>query len=560
MNLVYYYSLPFFISGAGIIALAWGAWRRRGAQGAGTLALVCFLCGWWSIGEGLLCLGFDTRTNLRITQVQYLGIALTPPMILLFSITLFGQKDRGGRYLSWLIFLPSFIILLLVWTNDFHHLYYLNVYMSKTGPIPLLSLEYGPFFWVFISISYIILMISTLYLIRQAFFSGMVFKAHARIVVVSIAIVWLCSLVYITGNSPVPHLDPTPITFVLVAGTMAWGFFRYRFLDLSPVARAVVFESMADSVLVVDTHQRIVDINPAAEITLDLSRDDALGHYVDEFLQDQPQLLKDLRKSHSVQSDIRISADEKNLTFDARISTLTGKKGRILGRLLVLRDITKRKRLETDLHRLATTDELTGVLNRRCFFDRGVVELKRANRHNRPFCVLMMDLDHFKMVNDTHGHQVGDQVLKVFARTMAANLRAGDLLGRMGGEEFAVIMNEISGKSALDTAGRLCRAAAGARVPVSGGFTGCTVSIGMAWCRPDEKDLERVIKRADRALYRAKAKGRNRVEADDDLAGYAAEKSDVNPPAPSVGPAGQNRPDNETDPLNHPKGKQPDLS
>ena len=167
----------------------------------------------------------------------------------------------------------------------------------------------------------------------------------------------------------------------------------------------------------------------------------------------------------------------------------------------------KRERLE----RLATTDPLTGANNRRSFFEQGEKELHRARRHKRPLSLMMVDIDHFKRVNDTHGHAIGDAVLKRLVSKCNDTLRTQDILGRFGGEEFAAVLPEVGLASATKAAERLRRALEDLEVETSEGTLKFTVSIGVSECRYDDESLETALARADNALYSAKESGRNRV-------------------------------------------------
>lgn len=176
------------------------------------------------------------------------------------------------------------------------------------------------------------------------------------------------------------------------------------------------------------------------------------------------------------------------------------------------RDITDRKRLEGELERNAHVDVLTGLNNRRHFFELAEQELARTRRHQQPLTVLMLDVDHFKQVNDTFGHHVGDLVLKRLSAVCASTLREIDVPGRIGGEEFAILLPETTREQGLDAAERLCAAMADATVPLEDGTpVHFTVSIGVATVETGDAEMDDVLKRADAALYAAKDQGRNRV-------------------------------------------------
>jgi diguanylate cyclase (GGDEF)-like protein/PAS domain S-box-containing protein len=181
--------------------------------------------------------------------------------------------------------------------------------------------------------------------------------------------------------------------------------------------------------------------------------------------------------------------------------------GTMIGWVNTVRDVSERRDYEVELQRLATHDSLTGLANRRLFEERLDEEMAGAVRHERPLAVAILDLDHFKAVNDAHGHPVGDQVLKDVAQRVSLGLRKGDLLARVGGEEFGLILSEVFEEGALAAAERARSAVADTPFPVAGSLT---VSIGIA-LRGDLRDAATVYEHADRALYQAKREGRNRA-------------------------------------------------
>ena len=176
------------------------------------------------------------------------------------------------------------------------------------------------------------------------------------------------------------------------------------------------------------------------------------------------------------------------------------------------REIEARKRAEAELQRLAITDPLTEAYNRRYFFEVTDQELERAQRHNLNLSIAMMDLDHFKDINDNYGHVVGDQALRTMADCFRENLRKTDVLGRYGGDEFAVLMPETNQKMARKTADRLRKKLVTA-LKKTGLFTHkLTVSVGVyAYAADGNIEVEDFVDRADQALYKAKEGGRNQV-------------------------------------------------
>ncbi len=186
------------------------------------------------------------------------------------------------------------------------------------------------------------------------------------------------------------------------------------------------------------------------------------------------------------------------------------------GAVVSHQNVTDRKRVELQLARLAATDPLTSLPNRRYFLEAASRELERLRRFKVPAAVVMLDIDHFKAINDTYGHAAGDEALRQVASVATAHLRAVDILARLGGEEFALLLPGTSEHGAMIVAERLRTALA--EGPVHHEF-GITASFGVAEVSGDDTGIDDALRRADAALYAAKHSGRNRVLGVSDLVG-----------------------------------------
>jgi diguanylate cyclase (GGDEF)-like protein len=185
--------------------------------------------------------------------------------------------------------------------------------------------------------------------------------------------------------------------------------------------------------------------------------------------------------------------------------------------LVGVNDVTEQKVLEERLRELATKDELTGLCNRRNFIELAEIELSRSRRKSAPTSLTMLDIDHFKLVNDHFGHAVGDRALVEIARAMKETLRVSDISARLGGEEFVVLLPETNMEGALAVTERLRERVGRAEIPVGDGrLAKITVSAGIAELLPTE-GLDALLKRADDALYLAKERGRNRTVVSGEL-------------------------------------------
>ena len=168
------------------------------------------------------------------------------------------------------------------------------------------------------------------------------------------------------------------------------------------------------------------------------------------------------------------------------------------------------ERLQNQLRRAAQDDALTNLLNRGGFNALSLRQLARCRHAAQPVSVLLMDFDHFKRVNDSHGHDAGDRLLCAFAETVRAQSRASDLVARYGGEEFCALLSNAGPQAAMVIAERIRHCFEQVTVPAEGCELGTTVSIGVAHVGPDES-INAALQRADQALYAAKREGRNRV-------------------------------------------------
>jgi len=184
----------------------------------------------------------------------------------------------------------------------------------------------------------------------------------------------------------------------------------------------------------------------------------------------------------------------------------------ILAQYALFREYERSYSLRQELNQLATTDPLTGALNRRSFYEQAEQVIRLGVRHQNPIAALMIDIDHFKRVNDSHGHPVGDRVLEVIAGTVRDALRSTDLFCRWGGEEFVALLPQTDQRQAVKVAERILQAVREVEVALDDGQRlSCTVSIGVAMLQARDRGLDDLMQRADTAMYQAKASGRDQL-------------------------------------------------
>ncbi len=180
----------------------------------------------------------------------------------------------------------------------------------------------------------------------------------------------------------------------------------------------------------------------------------------------------------------------------------------------ILTDLAALVMDELELRLVATTDGLTGALSRRAFLATAARDLARVRGQGGDLSCILLDLDHFKRINDTHGHAAGDRALQEVVLLLKSGLRKEDYVGRLGGEEFAVVMPGADGAIACDIGERLRQRVMNAQLPIPVGEVRLTVSVGVATLLPEDASIEDLLCRSDKALYAAKASGRNRLVSD----------------------------------------------
>lgn len=278
-----------------------------------------------------------------------------------------------------------------------------------------------------------------------------------------------------------------------------------------------LFDNMQDVYYRTDAQGIIQKVSPAVRKVLGYEPEEMEGQPVEIFypsVSDREAFKKEVMMQGLVNDfpGQMMSKDGRVVDISVNSQALFDDEGRFAGAEGICRDITQRKMLERELQRLATIDPLTGIANRRAFLEHAEHLFKSCQRYQTQMTLLMLDLDYFKSINDQYGHQCGDLALCQFAETAKIELRESDLFGRLGGEEFCILLQQASRNEAMLVAERI-RASIQA-MPLtapSGEAVTLTVSIGIATFRSEDDRLGRMLERADKALYLAKNNGRNQV-------------------------------------------------
>jgi len=501
---------------------------RRDVGGSQVLAGVLFSAFVWS---GAYVMSWSlTGLNEKIIwlKIMYLGVCAAPTLFLVFIFKITYHENWLTHRNLLLLGLEPLVIVVLVWSGVGQ--IFKGFEPGQAGRFTVLQFERGGVFWVHASYSYAIVLLALVILGLGSLRANPFFRRQYLIILSGSTIPFAASLFTQIHYSELAGLDLAPVTFGISSILYSYAVFRHQFMDLLPVARGRLIESMSDGVLVLDAQNRIVDINPIMKKFLGREPSGLISRNVSEVL-DLWSYNPEWFLIGETRTEVKLPG-KPSCYLDLRVTPLYDINEKISGRLIVLRDVTDRKEVERDLRhamdRLQTQlieigvlqsqlreqairDALTNLFNRRYLEETLERELARAARESYPLCVIMMDLDYFKNINDTYGHEAGDVVLKMLAETVIKQSRQGDFVCRFGGEEFVLVMPNIGIEIARERAESLHQTINSLNIPYGRFNLTTTISMGIA-CYPEHgKTRDELLRMADKAMYMAKNMGRNRV-------------------------------------------------
>lgn len=501
-----------------LIALrdATSLWSVRREPAAGPLLILMVTSGTWALLHLSVVATVPLDLKLILLQLEYVPAALVPVAWAWFALSLARRRsDLVGVPMLLLIVATVVTVWLAVDPARRMALLGGEADLRDRGSVAELAVSRGTWHWIHLAVREGVVLAAT----------GILALHVARIGVSGLRVMTLVTAAAFAVVPTVVHLalmsgnvwtDVSSLGFVAASSVLGRGLLKGRLEGLGPVARSVVMEELRDPVVVLDGKGRIVDVNRAAE----------------EILQFQPYgdvplslgtLWASARERHAEEFTrvfLPVPADGPGAErpFEVTVTPLEGRTGD--GRVvLVLRDVTARDEMEQELRlahkeleRLVNIDSLTGLANRRAFMEVLDGEIERADRYERPLSVVLLDLDHFKKVNDSYGHAAGDDVLRAAAEVLRSVCRDVDLAARLGGEELALILPETDREGARIVAERVrARIESTNHEAPEGSTFQVTASIGVAWMVSGVETGEALLQRADKALYRAKSRGRNQV-------------------------------------------------
>ncbi len=515
-----------FVSAALLILV----WRKRHIRGGATLLMLFTAIFWWAITAGLAAAAVAQGTKLFWSKLAYFGAFLSPPFFLLFALFYTNRKfDISPLIIIGLFGVPVAMIALAL-TNESHGLIWSGF---RPGPVGTNSMiyEHGLFFWIGMVYIFCVVTLASLTLFLYSVKSQTLFKRQNRLIILASIFPIVGSVLYVSGLNPFPGLDLIPATFMFTGAALLVGISRQKLLDVIPISHEFLMDQFDDAVLVIDADLRIIDLNQSAEKMIIGKRETVIGKPGSEVILFWDHLHQHFDPNHQLRFEMAHTQNDEAF-FQITISPMKNNHTQFMGWTLVIADITRLKaaeialqkvnaRLEKQLREIrslqeklreqAIRDAMTGTYNRGYLDETLERELARAKRSGYPLSVMMIDIDHFKNINDSYGHKGGDLVIKSVGKMLANHSRATDCVCRFGGDDFVVVMPEMDVADAMNRAEKWRTLLKSKHMIYRTNTIAPTISVGIATYPDIGNTSSSIVDAADRALYNAKESGRDCV-------------------------------------------------
>ena len=445
-------------------------------------------------------------------QIQYLGLPFISVLwlivALLYTKTIYSLTNR----MALLLFSVPVITFFIRLTNSWHHLFYTKWEMRQFFGYYSLYMERG--FWYYVNISYTILcLLLTVIIYFMGYLRNKVGYTKSHFMVFLFAsLLPLIGIVLILFTFEEWSIDYSALIMPVSLLIISYGILKYDFLEIRTLARETIFENNFIGMVVLGPGKRIIDYNKAAEKFFEAINISLNNYPIENILAREPKLLEIFESE--VRRDFSLVIDGEERFFEIDVVPLGDPHDGNTRILKSIRDVSEERKIQEKLKFLATTDSLSGLYNRAEFMNLAQREFALAKRNNEELSLLIMDLDNFKIINDTFGHAAGDEMIREMGSIIMSSFRKTDIAGRIGGEEFAVVLKNASLEEAKKVAEQFRETVARRKVIYGEQEISFTVSIGVAAIRGNTDDINNIedtLKMADNALYKAKAKGRNCV-------------------------------------------------
>lgn len=499
-------------------ALALYIYVRGGTSGLLLLGLMLLAMSEWALAYALELAFSDHAIKILFAKTKLVGALALPSLWLAYALYRTGRTGWLDLRNLVLLAVPPALMMALVWTGAAWR----YPRPGSSGPQGTLVAEPGLWSWVILAYSHALILVGVALLVSGFFYTQRLYRRQCAVVLLAVLAPWAASAANLADLSPLAHLDLTPFAFPLTAVVLSWGIWRYRLLDIVPVDRGYAVEGMSDGMVVLDSRNRILDLNPAAERIIGRTGSEAIGQTISRLVSNRTGWLIEGGRDTDVLArhgdpgkefaEVSIGEGPDRRHYGLVLSSLGRENDQRSNRLLLLHDITERKSAEGHLDRLAHYDPLTQLPNRRLFYDRLKQAIAQARRRKTMVAVLFLDLDLFKHINDTLGHDVGDLVLTEVANRVANCVRETDTVSRLAGDEFVVLLTDVAERDDISMVAQRIVEAISEPYERNGHDLRVTASVGISVYPSNGQEETDLLEKADAAMYHAKAMGTNRFE------------------------------------------------
>lgn len=342
------YSVSLIVAGIFAVFTSVASFSAPG-KAAKTFSAMMGLVATWAIAYGLE-LSVRTLPNMMFwIRVEYIGIALIPAFWLLFCIQFTGVWSGLNQRLRPLLFIFPVMTLLVVWTNEWHHLHYLETSVAAVDGLYLLDIQIGPWYIGHLVLFYGYLFVGVVLLLKKYITANRVIRRQLLTILVAVSIPWIANMIYIAGFRPFNHLDITPFAFVVTGIVISLGLMRFKLFEFLPVARERIIEEMNEGVLILDDQLQVLDSNPAMRQILGRDNGKIIGESIEALLQHQPPLVSIFREKKERRTEYVICVDGNDRYFEIHTKPSIDRKGLMNGLTVLFRDITLQKETEREI-------------------------------------------------------------------------------------------------------------------------------------------------------------------------------------------------------------------
>ena len=495
-------SLYLFITILVIIYISSYALNKRIFNYAIYFSVLCLCVCFYLLGYLLELNSGNLQQMIFWNQVQYIGLpfysALWLAVTLLYTKTI---RKFTLKTFTLLFFIPILTFLFRL-TNPLHNLYYISMQPVTVNGQTFLLLGKGVWYYVHAAFQITTLLINNYILIKaNRKYKNKKKNPYKNLIAASflpyIGVILILTNFLGTGIDYSALI--TPISVFLVVFAM----FVHDFLGIKATVRESIYLRSSTGNIILDANQNIVDFNDSAFRFFSMQGVELSLTQIDDILQNKSCLLDVLKSENSM--DFEASGNY----YEIMSETIQDKYGKKIGVLKTILDITDKKKAEQRLNELATIDGLSGLFNRRRFMELACETFSASQKNHAAFCLIMMDIDNFKNVNDKYGHSAGDAAINAVGKLIKKQFKETDISGRLGGEEFSVILKNINISKGYEITERFRKSVQNNVIEEEENKISFTVSLGVVQYDDSFKNFDEMLRLSDKAMYESKAKGKN---------------------------------------------------